>query len=268
MTLRRLLIGDDGSPGAAAARVWAEALADVSGAEAIVVRVVDHELSSTSSEPDTPDPVAHRELVGAPVPMLLEAADGAAVDLIVVGRRGARGFEGLRLGSTAHQLAEHSTRPVAVVPERGAPTADPWPFTTIAVGHDGTPAGAGALAWAASLVAASSVALVVIHALDLGPAFAAAGLDDGYEQARARITSALTRDWCAPLRDKGIAYSTVVEDGGPAVVLLKTAGSHQLDLLVVGRQRTTSLAGMTMGSVAHRVLGLAPCPTVIVPLVD
>jgi nucleotide-binding universal stress UspA family protein len=267
MTLARLLVGDDGSSGAAAARVWAEALADALGAEAIVVRV-DHEVNSTTHPPDIHEPGAHRELLGAPVPMLLAAAEDAAAGLIVVGRRGAGGFDALRLGSTAHQLAEHSTRPVAVVPETSAPAVNPWPFTMIGIGHDGTPAGAGALSWAASLAAASSAAVVVIHALDLGPAFAAAGLDDGYEQARARITSALQRVWCAPLGEEGIAYSTVVEDGGAAVVLLETVRSRKVDLLVVGRQAPTRLAGMAMGSVAHRALGLAPCPTVIVPLAD
>jgi nucleotide-binding universal stress UspA family protein len=268
MTLAKLLVGDDGSPGAAAARVWAEALADAWGAETIVVRVVDHEVNSAVHEPDTHEPVAHRELVGAPVPTLLAAADDAAVDLIVVGRRGAGGFDALRLGSTAHQLAEHSARPVAVVPQGSAPAADPWPFTRIGVGHDGTQAGAEALSWAASLVAASSAALVVIHALDLGPAFAAAGMDDGYEDARKRINSALERDWCAPLREDGVAYSTLVEDGGAAVVLLEAVRSQSLDLLVVGRQATARLPGMTMGSVAHRALGLAPCPTVVVPPAD
>jgi nucleotide-binding universal stress UspA family protein len=268
MKLARLLVGDDGSSGAAAARVWAEALARASGAEAIVVHVVEHQGKSTSRGVDTDELAAHRRLVGAPVPTLLTAGDDAAVDLIVVGRRGAGGFDALRLGGTAHQLAEHSTRPVAVVPEGSAPAASPWPFTTIGIAHDGTPAGAGALSWAASVAKASSAGLVVIHALDLGSAFAAAGLDDGYEEARARITSALERDWCAPLRNEGIAYTVVVEEGGAAVVILGTVRSRKLDLLVVGRQTPARLPGMAMGSVAHRALGLAPCPTVIVPLID
>jgi nucleotide-binding universal stress UspA family protein len=45
---------------------------------------------------------------------LLEAAAGAEV--VVVGRRGAGGFRGLRSGSTADQVVRHSPIPVVVVP--------------------------------------------------------------------------------------------------------------------------------------------------------
>jgi nucleotide-binding universal stress UspA family protein len=238
-----VLVGDDSSAGAAAAHRWAEALAAASGARVTVARVKD-----------------------PPAPNLLATADDLDAGLVVVGRRGAGGFEGLRLGSTAHQLAEHSTRPVAVVPVNSDRLAGgAWPFATVAVGHDGSPTGADALAWAASLAGAAKAALVVVHALGIGPAFATAGLDDAYETARARLAATVDREWCASLRETGVPYTTVVEDGGAAVVLLGAVRSHDVDLLVVGRQAVSSFPGMAMGSVAHRALGFAPCPTVVVP---
>lgn len=267
MVLSRLLVGDDGSAGATAARAWAEALGAASGARVTVVRVIDPTLASVRT-PDGRETVAQRELVGVPAPTLAAAAGDAAADLIVVGRRGAGGFDALRLGSTAHQLAEHSTRPVAVVPAIAHFRGGRWPFSTIGVGHDGSPAGAAALSWAASIAGASTSRLIVIHALDLGPAFATAGLDDTYEQTHERLAAAVDRDWCAPLREAGAAYSTVVEDGGAAVVLLAAVRSHDVDLLVVGRHAHGSFPGMAMGSVAHRALGFAPCPTVVVPALN
>ena len=244
MMLARLLVGDDGSAGAVIALEWAEALATASGAQVTVSRV-EH-------------PAA---------PNLLAAGDDLDADLVVVGRRGADGFEGLRLGSTAHQLAEHSTRPVAVVPSSTRhPTGGGWPFGTLAIGHDGSAAGAAALSWAASLSGAAGGAIVVVHALTIGPAFAAAGLDDAYEQTRVRLATEVDRDWCAPLRDAGIRYWTVVEDGGAAAVLLEAVRAHDVDLLVVGRRHASSFPGMEMGSVAHRALGFAPCPTIVVPV--
>ena len=40
---------------------------------------------------------------------------------------------------------------------------------------------------------------------------------------------------------------------------------HAADLLVVGRTSSGMFPGMAMGSVAHRALGFAPCPTIPVP---
>jgi nucleotide-binding universal stress UspA family protein len=47
---------------------------------------------------------------------LLEVADEVDADLIAVGSRGLGGFPELLLGSTSTQLAQHSRRPVLIVP--------------------------------------------------------------------------------------------------------------------------------------------------------
>jgi nucleotide-binding universal stress UspA family protein len=243
MVLGRVLVGDDSSAGAVAARRWAEALAAASGARVTVAAV---------ESPSAPN--------------LLAAADNLDASLVVVGQRGAGGFEGLRLGSTAHQLAEHSGRPVAVVPANwDSPTGGAWPFATVEVGHDGSSTAVAALSWAASLAGPAKATLVVVHALGIGPVFAAAGLDDAYERSRAQRAATVDREWCASLREAGIPYTTVVEDGGAAAVLLEAARIHDVGLLVVGRQAVGSFPGMAMGSVAHRALGFAPCPTIVVP---
>lgn len=49
----------------------------------------------------------------APVPALLEAAEGA--DLLVVGSRGRGGFASLLLGSVSAQLAQHAPCPITIV---------------------------------------------------------------------------------------------------------------------------------------------------------
>ncbi len=51
---------------------------------------------------------------GFPAQSLINASQGA--DLIVVGSRGAGGFEHLVLGSISDQLARHSSGPVVIVP--------------------------------------------------------------------------------------------------------------------------------------------------------
>jgi nucleotide-binding universal stress UspA family protein len=55
-------------------------------------------------------------LNGPPVLALLEIADEEDVDLIVVGRRGVGKGPGMMFGSTSHQIAESSHKPVVIVP--------------------------------------------------------------------------------------------------------------------------------------------------------
>jgi nucleotide-binding universal stress UspA family protein len=58
------------------------------------------------------------ELSGQPAAALLEHAAAWEASLIAVGSRGLGGFAGLRLGSTSHQIARHSTCSVLISPRR------------------------------------------------------------------------------------------------------------------------------------------------------
>ena len=55
-------------------------------------------------------------LEGNPVTAILGVAEDVGADVIVVGSRGVGGFPELLLGSTSTQLAQHSRRPVVIVP--------------------------------------------------------------------------------------------------------------------------------------------------------
>jgi nucleotide-binding universal stress UspA family protein len=248
MSVTRLFVGDDGSPAAAVARSWAGQLAAAS----------DGHLASSRVGADD-------SAASAAAALLTQATEHDA-DLIVVGRRGTGGFPKLQLGSTAHQVAEHSTVPVAVVPPFDAPPRGTWPFARISVGVDGSPAAAGAAAWAASLAVSASAELWAVHALDLGPAFAVSGLDEAaYANALRSMSRLMEDEWCRPFQEAGIRYKTVLEEGGAAAVLLDAVVSAGADLLVVGRRGSGNTLGAAMGSVAHRAIAFAPCTTVVVP---
>ena len=59
---------------------------------------------------------------GAPVDTILRVAEDVDAALVVVGRQGSGKRPELLLGSTAHQIAENSPRPVMVVPPIGRAT--------------------------------------------------------------------------------------------------------------------------------------------------
>jgi nucleotide-binding universal stress UspA family protein len=137
---RRILVGVDGSPYARHAIRWTVGLAEALAGEIVAVHalgllthlgtpsvvvpahehreevraLLEGEWSVSLNESQVP----HRYLLvdGNPPLALMAAADAEDADLIVVGTRGTGGFPGLQLGSTSHQLVQHSGRPVAVVP--------------------------------------------------------------------------------------------------------------------------------------------------------
>jgi nucleotide-binding universal stress UspA family protein len=137
--IKRILVGVDGSDNAHRALAWAMLLAREFAAEVVALHAVgllahlgegapvpSHSHLAELREafetrwcaPLQSGSVAHRFVLrdGAPVPVLLSVAEAEDIDVIVVGSRGAGGFPELLLGSTSHQVAEHASCPVLVVP--------------------------------------------------------------------------------------------------------------------------------------------------------
>ena len=60
--------------------------------------------------------------------------------------------------------------------------------------------------------------------------------------------------------DDAGTVSTEVRTGPAAKQIIETAGNTQADLIVMGTRGRTGVAHVIMGSVAERVVRLAPCP--------
>ena len=143
MTTRTIVVGVDGSEGAAAALAWAVAHAPLLDAEVVVVHSMDVTMAmpppTVAAPPFVVDDslragmrdalhewcaplrdagVPHRaELYeGNPVGAITQIAEKVHADLIVVGRRGHGGFAELVLGSVPHSLSHHASVPVVIVP--------------------------------------------------------------------------------------------------------------------------------------------------------
>ena len=143
MTQRTMVVGIDGSPGAATALAWAIEYAPLIDAEVVVVHSMDMSMAlpppTVGASPFVVDDALRAgmrdalhewcaPLREAKVPYRAELYEGNAVgaitqlaeresaDLIVVGRRGHGGFSELVLGSVPHSLSHHATIPVVIVP--------------------------------------------------------------------------------------------------------------------------------------------------------
>lgn len=141
---RRVVVGLDASPAAAAALRWAIAYATTVGAEVIAVHAFEMPVPfATPYEPAMPvvfdaslresvrrtfeegwcAPLAaagvrHRAVMedGPAVRVLLDVAEREGAELIVTGRRGLNTLGELVLGSVSHHLVHGSKRPVVLVP--------------------------------------------------------------------------------------------------------------------------------------------------------
>jgi nucleotide-binding universal stress UspA family protein len=138
MNIERIVVGIDGSENSRRALAWSAELAESLDAEVIAVHSIGllerlgegHALSEGTysdvrHEFDTSWCAALERSGlrsvrvlrdGNPVSVLLAVAEEFDADLIVVGSRGVGGYPELLLGSTSTQVAQHSTRPVTIVP--------------------------------------------------------------------------------------------------------------------------------------------------------
>jgi nucleotide-binding universal stress UspA family protein len=144
MEIGRIIVGVDGSDDARRAAAWAATVAGAVGAEVVVVHALGllhrtpsgvtvasdlhraeilAELEAAWCAPLRDAGVVYRAELreGNPVIALLDAADDADADLLVVGSRGVGGFPGLMLGSTSTQLAQHTRWPLVIVPNTSQP---------------------------------------------------------------------------------------------------------------------------------------------------
>ncbi|NNF97754.1 MAG: universal stress protein [Desulfobacteraceae bacterium] len=61
-----------------------------------------------------------------------------------------------------------------------------------------------------------------------------------------------------------VPYSERILEGPAAATICNTAKNLNCDLIVMGCRGRTTLEGLILGSVTHRVLHAAPCPVLVV----
>ncbi|RIX45032.1 MAG: universal stress protein [Rhodocyclales bacterium GT-UBC] len=79
------------------------------------------------------------------------------------------------------------------------------------------------------------------------------------EESQAQLLDAQCR-----LDGAGRFHTSHIHVGQPAEVIARMAGELNCDLIVMGSHGRGGLAGLVAGSVAQRVLHLAPCPVLLV----
>jgi len=197
------------------------------------------------------------ELVtGAPVPVLLRAAEDA--DLVVIGNRGLGGFSGLLIGSVAVQVAAYGSVPVLVAKNHHRSLGP------VVVGIDGAGDSAAALDIALQEASYRQAELVAVHTWT-GPAPTRSGdvlsPVDLLRDEEERVLAEALAGHAEHFPDVKIGRQAIPGRAAKTLVHLST----EAQLIVVGARGRGGFTGLLLGSVSQQVLHHASCPVLIVP---
>jgi nucleotide-binding universal stress UspA family protein len=176
---------------------------------------------------------------------ILEEAEEIRPDLIIMGRHGLTGLSRLLMGSVTARVIGHAPANVLVVPQ-----GSQVDFQRILMGSDGSPDSAAAFKVALELAGMRGGALLAVSvAREPGATVRAEGI---------------VKKLQAEAAGQGVAVEALVLQGRPFEAIVQAARERQVNLIVLGSHGRTGLAKLLMGSVAERVIGLTPCPVLVV----
>lgn len=203
---------------------------------------------------------------GPPAPRILEVLRQVGADLLAVGTHGRTGLGRILLGSVADTLVRQAPCPVLTVPSRLGEAAVPASLGRILYATDFSPVARRAWPWAVALAEASGAELDLVHVAFLpvpdreAPAeilsAAARQLREQAEREAERFleTCPLPRDRVHCLIPQGLVGDQIVH----------VARDRRADLIVMGTHGWSGLVRWMLGSVAHQLVQVAPCPVLTV----
>src|SRR5690348_3832331 len=140
----------------------------------------------------------------------------------------------------------------------------------IVVGVDGSEHAAAALQWAVAMARGMGSEVIAVFSVappsvpfdtGLGAPMVAPQFDESW---RSEMKTEFEDVWCKPLRDAGVKYRTVFEDGRPASVIASTAEASDADVIVVGRRGRGGVAELLLGSVSHELVLHSRRPVLVI----
>jgi len=222
---------------------------------------------STPAESKTPAEVI--VLVGDPFAEIIAVARREKADLVIMATHGLTGYRKMLLGSTTEKVLRQTTIPVLVVPAADQTvTAMEDPMTVVR--HVLAPVDfkGGTVTdvrVAAAIARTLDVPLLLLHVVRpvKGPERLKTQRDTHnriqFERARQQIQRLISE------AGESIAIETVVAVGSPAEEIAQIAVARDVGLIVMGLRTQEHMFGPRPGSIAYRVLGLAPAMVLALP---
>lgn len=141
-------------------------------------------------------------------------------------------------------------------------------FSRIVVPTDFSGCSEEAWALARRIAGAVGSEIVLVHVFVEPPSYGEASfpVDSVWqviESARKWVEQELEK-WADAAREKGISVRTLVRTGSPYQEIVDLATDERADLVAMGTHGRSGVSRLLLGSVADRVIRLAPCPVLTV----
>jgi len=210
--------------------------------------------------------------VGLPADSLNDIAYGYGADLIVVGSHGQSLWREGVLGCFTCAVLHHAQYPMLLLNVKLKTPGQPGSceisctevFRHILLPTDFSEISSRALEYVERLAAKGLGQVTVLNALDVPEGEEA--YPPGYQEIAEGAARDLLEQWQRRLLKAGVP---VVHDrfdpGHPIPAILKILESEDISLVVIGTQGKGFIKEIFLGSVAHNVSRLAPCPVLLIP---
>jgi nucleotide-binding universal stress UspA family protein len=189
---------------------------------------------------------------------IIRLAGEAGVDLIMMPTHGYGAFRRFILGSVTAKVLHDADCPVWTgVHLESAPPLEAIAFHRILCAVDLSDANERPLQAASELCGEYGAELIVVHAVPGSEAIPERGIDKEL-QSHLKIDARERIQRCLATLDI-VAAKICIESGEVAHVVKAAAGSHQADLVVIGRSAHTGLAGR-LRTHSYAIIRESPCP--------
>ncbi len=283
---KRVLFPTDGSDIATTTLEYACAVADAHDATLHLLNVADTTRDSLTRIGDEVVDVLEREgreivdaaaerardrgvsvvpdvLQGDPSETIVEYADAADADVIVMPTHGRKGLHRVLLGSVTERVCNASDVPVVTV-NPAADRAPRYPPRDVLVPVDGSEGANRALAEGIAVAEATGASLHLLHVVEtasLGFDVRSAVGDEKLEQRATEVIESAVET----ASDSSVDVVTdTVAYGEPYREILSHVRDHDVDLVAIGAQGQTRFHRYVMGGVTAKIIRTSPAPVLMV----
>jgi nucleotide-binding universal stress UspA family protein len=197
-----------------------------------------------------------------PATVILEYAAQNDIDLIIMGTHGRRGFGHMFLGSVAEEVVRMAPCPVLTVREQEE-SIPVQSLKNILVPLDFSGDSKLALKYAISLAETSQAKLQLLHVVeqDIHPSFYVTGKTSifDFNPDIIKKSEQVMQKYLDELNGQKIKSEFFVIEGRAAHDIIQFADSHQTDMIVIPTHGLTGIEHLMLGSVAEKVVRMAPC---------
>jgi nucleotide-binding universal stress UspA family protein len=140
---------------------------------------------------------------------------------------------------------------------------------TIVVGVDGSEQSGEALGWAVRMAQGMGSEVIAVYAIAepiwLVESYVTIPPPQFDPAWRREMQKAFEEHWCRPLKEAGVKFRTIMEDGRPASVINDVADRFNADVIVLGRRGRGGVAELVLGSVSHELVLHSKRPVLLIP---